>query len=405
MKKAIPYLLGLAALVLLVVLIVIGNNQKPQRKFDPRVTMKEKHKIPYGTSAARTLLPSLFRNTTVYKDNKSPGLWDEINTTASNQAVILVSRDNFNADRYELDRLMSFIEKGNYVFLISRHFSYEARELFNFSYANNTVSEMFQGPQDSLAVQLETPPFSTGEVFVYPGASFESWFDELDTTHTTILGRNGRGQPNFIKLSRGSGALFVHSAPLAFGNYFVLHKNNVRYFENALSVIPEDVEKLVWNEYYLSKTTQGPRPPWYRVLMKEPAFKWGFLVLLATLALHVLLNSRRRQRLIPSRTSPRNDSLDFVKTMGRLYHDRKDHADLSRKMAVYFLEHIRTGYKMPTHTLDGQFVETLHFKSGYPREKIDIIVYFINSLEANDAVSEEQLAGFHRQLEAFYQNT
>jgi hypothetical protein len=66
---------------------------------------------------------------------------------------------------------------------------------------------------------------------------------------------------------------------------------------------------------------------------------------------------------------------------------------------------VRSKYKVPTQDLDDQFIQNLHYKSGYPTEGITEIVSFIRYLQAGTDVSEEQLARFHRQLETFYQNT
>ena len=143
----------------------------------------------------------------------------------------------------------------------------------------------------------------------------------------------------------------------------------------------------------------------YRVLFRYPAFKWGLITAIALLGLLALLGSRRRQRPIPTYTKPRNDSLDFVKTLGRLYFDRGDHHNLARKMSVYFLDHVRHTYKLSTQTLDGEFVSALHRKSGYGEKELGALVAFINYLGKQTKISEQQLAQFHRQLELFYQNT
>jgi hypothetical protein len=247
-------------------------------------------------------------------------------------------------------------------------------------------------------------------MFIYPGKKFESWFENLDTEHTVVLGRNEKDHPDFIRLDYGGGSVFIHSAPLAFSNYFILHKNNIHYFEQAMSVIPSGVTTIVWNEYYL--VNRGPRnrnenrePNWLSVLLKYKEFKWGFGTLLFLLLLWLLLNSRRRQRMIPDYPERRNDSLDFVKTMGRLYYDRKDHQNLAKKMSVYFLEHVRSVYKLPTHTLDESFAEALHYKSGYSAAELHQIISFVQYIRSNGSVTEEQLTNFHNRLESFYQNT
>jgi hypothetical protein len=114
---------------------------------------------------------------------------------------------------------------------------------------------------------------------------------------------------------------------------------------------------------------------------------------------------RRRQRMIPPFERPKNDSLDFVKTLGQLYYDRKDHKNLATKMAAYFLEHVRSKYKLPTHTLDDVFVQALHFKSGYPEAETQKIITSIHNIKTAPGITEWQLADFHKDLELFYQNT
>jgi hypothetical protein len=205
----------------------------------------------------------------------------------------------------------------------------------------------------------------------------------------------------------GNGGIFIHLAPLAFSNYFLLHKKNIDYYKNALSVIPQNVSAVVWNDYYLTKMriNKESDPSWFRVLFKYPAFRWGLLTAMGTLLLFVLLEMRRKQRMIPEWTKPKNDSMDFVKTIGRLYYDKSDHKNLVKKMGAYFLEYVRSRYKLSTHTIDEDFINAVHNKTSYPVTEIRSIVRFIQFADTAPAISESQLSEFHTQLELFYQNT
>jgi len=88
-----------------------------------------------------------------------------------------------------------------------------------------------------------------------------------------------------------------------------------------------------------------------------------------------------------------------------LYYDRKDHQNLAKKMSTYFLEHVRTNYKLPTHTLDEGFIESLHNKSGFPRGDLNEIISLIQYIQDDGSINEDQLIHFHNQLESFYQNS
>ena len=405
MKKAFPYVLGAVVLVLLVVMMA-SNTTKPFRRMDERITLRQTDRIPYGLKVATELLPSLFPNAKVYSDRKYPGTWDSIDATGSKQAVILVS-DYFDADDEELDELSSFVENGNYVFIIHRAASDNVISYFNFAY-NNDYNFYDPEDEDSLKLELQSPSFASGVLYTYPGKKYEGSFYKIDTSKTAVLGRNDKGVPNFIQFNKGKGKFFFHSAPLAFSNYFILHKNNVAYYEQVLSVLPKDITAIVWNEYYLAKPqNQNDKsdPNWLGALFSYPSFKWGLLIGAFTLALFVLLGMRRRQRMIPVYEKPKNDSLDFVKTLGRLYYDRRDHRNLALKMTAYFLEHVRSKYKLPTHTLDEELIHSLHFKSGYPELETRNIINSIHSIHTTHLITDTELAGFHRQLELFYQNT
>ena len=124
-----------------------------------------------------------------------------------------------------------------------------------------------------------------------------------------------------------------------------------------------------------------------------------------TLFVFVLLEMRRKQRPIPVIEKTKNDSLDFVQTIGRLYYDKKDHKDLAKKMGVYFLDHVRNRYKLTADTLNEGFINSLHLKTGYDLNKIKNIVDFILHVEHESSIKEKELADFHNQLESFYQNT
>jgi hypothetical protein len=400
MKKYLPYIIAAVVFLVLSTLLILSA-RNPVRKFDERISLRYKDKIPYGTYVAYHLLPSLFPNATVYYEKKRPGFWEHIYNDSAHQAVILMAK-NFGATETELNKLLEFVQNGNYVFIITRNLSYDAAKFFHFS--DNEY--YFDQEEDSLQVALQKPPFSSSENFIYPGKKYDSYFTRVDSERTIVLGESN-ATPDFVQLKAGKGSIYFHLAPLTFSNYFILHKNNVAYFQNALSVIPKEVTTIVWDDYYMTQPVYQNKkePGLFRVLFKYPEFKWALLTAMFTLLLMVLLEIRRKQRAIPLWEKPKNDSLDFVKTIGRLYYERSDHKNLAKKMAAYFLEHIRSRYKIATHTVDDSFAETVYAKSGYPLAELKRIVHFIMGLETIPEISEFELSHFYQQLESFYQNT
>lgn len=404
MKKAGIYIVAALAFAALCFLLVLNAKQQP-KKLDEHITLRQQDKIPYGTYAAQALLPGLFPSATITTDAYSSGFLQTVSEKENDQALIFVSK-YFNASDRELNKLLSFVKKGNYVFIIAKSLSFQSNRFFHCTDNSESLDDYYGTEEDSLRIGLEKPPFALANAYIYPGKRYENYFSSIDTATTIILGRTQDHRANFIQLNAGKGSIYIHLAPLAFSNYFILHKDNIHYFQKALSVIPAGIRKVTWSEYYLNKPMhhKAPKPGLFHVLFQYPSFKWAFLMAIALLLLYVAMEVRRKQRIIPAWQKPANESLDFIKTIGRLYYEKSDHQNLAQKMSAYFLDHIRSRYKMPTQHLDEPFVALLHAKSGYDKTALQSIITFINEAKEND-ITDEQLFDFHKQLELFYQNT
>jgi hypothetical protein len=413
LKKYLPYILGGIIAAAAVILIVTGRNDT-QRKLDERISFRKKDKIPYGTYVAYESLKYLFPNAGISTNMLEPGYWDSLSNYESGQALIIIS-PIFHADEFEMKKIIRFIENGNDVFISAAIVSEDAKSILNCGISYLDIYDLVSGKaveEDTLQVALANPPFQRSYNYMYPGKQLDCHFYKIDSSTTTVLGSGHEGNTNFIHLKAGKGNLYFHLAPMAFSNYFLLRDKNMSYYEDVLSVISPQTKRIVWDEYYLNKRQandrregEGSSNSWLTALFTYPALKWGLLTAIFTLILYVLLEMRRKQRYIPVITRPRNDSLDFVKTIGRLYYDKGDHKNLCRKMSAYFLEHVRNRYKLPTAVLNEEFIKNLQFKTGADESEIQSIVFFIREMENSPAISDHQLHYFHKQLETFYSKT
>ena len=118
-----------------------------------------------------------------------------------------------------------------------------------------------------------------------------------------------------------------------------------------------------------------------------------------------LFDSKRRQRLVPLIVAPRNTSLDFVRTIGQLYFQRRDNHNLATKMAAHFQEQIRTRYHLSMPLEEEGFVDRLAHRTGYPKPELESLVDYVRRLPSMADVPDVQLLEFHHQLEAFYKHT
>jgi hypothetical protein len=106
--------------------------------------------------------------------------------------------------------------------------------------------------------------------------------------------------------------------------------------------------------------------------------------------------------LIPAKAAVRNSSLDFVKTIGRLYYQRKNNGNLALKMTTHFLDHVRTKYNLSTTSLDEEFVNRLSYKSGFSKEGLTGLVELISTFQLDPDLTDEQLLQFNKKIEEFY---
>lgn len=411
MKRSLTYLLIAVLAVSIILLFVVGKT-KAGRVFDERITLKRQEKRPYATYIAYQQLSQLFPEAKVRVTKNEPGGWDSVSNFDNRQAYICIT-DRFGADEAELNKLMEFARTGNDVFISARYISSSVDDLLRCGSNASEYSGMMMENVGEVRFTLSTPPFKDTVHYAYPGKSFYSYFTQIDNTRSQVLGTDENGNPDFIRLQTGMGFFYIHLEPLTFSNYFLLHEKNIGYYEKVLSLIRPDVRSIIWDEYYINKKPSydksGKKKGWMSVLMNmqnaegEKPFRAAFWLLICLGILYVLLEMRRRQRIIPVIRKPSNDSLDFVKTIGRLYYDRSDHRNLCRKMSAYFLEFVRSTYKLPTSNLNEDFIRLLHYKSGVAEPEIRGIVSFIQQLDQGVNVNERQLAAFHKQLESFYQ--
>jgi hypothetical protein len=101
----------------------------------------------------------------------------------------------------------------------------------------------------------------------------------------------------------------------------------------------------------------------------------------------------------------RNTSLDFVKTIGRLYYQRRDNHNLALKMASFFQDYVRTKFRLNVPaTTEGEdaFVAILAHRTGHDRQALTGLIVLLRKLREFRSVSDEELLELNRKLEDFY---
>lgn len=399
MKKPVIYIAA-GICVLAIILLIVFQPQK--KEINKRVTFDRDNDNPYDLSVTFNNLPLLFDHPTVTINRKGPAEWFDSDSSADGKAIFFVITKHFSPDESEMRYLMNFVKQGNQVFISTPFLNRVAKDYFG-------IDEYYDAfLRDSGKALIKSPPFSNDTAFLNTGLDAKSYFSDVDSAHYYVLGRNEDSDITFIKVNAGKGSFYFQSNPMLFGNYFLLYRNNINYLEKAASLMPQQQNKIIWDEYYKYKTTRDenttPASP-FNVLLGIGAFKWAFVLAAILLGLYILLNVKLLQRIIPVWEKPKNDTLDFTKTIGRLYFNKGDNTNLAKKMATYLLEFIRNKYFISTANLNEEFIKNLSNKAGYSEEDTKELTGHLVYIQAGNKVSEELLGTIYQSFSKFYKHT
>ncbi|MBC7848406.1 MAG: hypothetical protein H7Y31_01655 [Chitinophagaceae bacterium] len=393
------------------ILVLVGCGGRA-KKINERVTMWRKDKLPYGLYYAYEQLPYIFPNAEILIDKESPERKFNLFQTKSNpihqklydhkgQIAHVIVTPQIYPSIEELGALLNFVYDGNQLFLSSFEFGNTLLDTLKLKINGGVQYD------DSLNVKISDPLSLTKHEYNYPGKSYDDYFSSIDTGYTTVLGWNKENRPNFVKIGYDNGgAIYIHLAPVTFTNFFLLHKENKSYYDFALSNIPNDTELVLWGEYFRAHRDGedgNSNSHAFTWMMQQPPLAWALWLLLALFAFIYLFESKRRQKQIAVRKPLKNTSLEFVKTIGRLYYQRRDNKNLVGKMVAHFFGHVRSKYNLSTSKMDDEFEKRLAFKTGIELQTIRDIVYQSRYLSDQPSVSDMELLLFNEQLQTFYQ--
>ncbi|MFP5041685.1 hypothetical protein [Parasediminibacterium sp. JCM 36343] len=410
MKNTIIYVV----IALLVLVMAIFLFVEPSRKIDTHITLSRKDKIPYGTYTAFNALQTLFPYSKIKVNTVVPTDWEVINNKQDSQVLIIVN-SYFNPSETDLDYLVGFAQKGNQVLISAlqmndiacKFFKVQQNNYYNNSYISFAGNEEATRKFDSLQVSLDSNTFTGNRFYSYSGIGYDNHFYTYDSSFAYTLGYDAHNKPNFLGMNAEKGSIYLHSAPIAFTNLFLLWHQNHGYLELILSLLPAKPKKIVWDEYFLNKKYVNDDDTdnsnsLLSVILKYENFRWAFWLAIAVVLFFIVTEAKRKQRLIPVYKKPANESLAFVTTVGKLYYEKGDHKNLAEKMTLFFLDYVRQQYKIDTRFINASFAEALAAKTNLPKEETMNIVDAIYNIQLTNTISSQQLVAYYQLLENFY---
>lgn len=373
---------------------------------------RESSKEPFGTYIIRNEVSGLFNNNEVIYLKKN--IFDYFDHTYyDNEAdyanYICIKAYANKLDKVSINRLLEFVDAGNHAFLSLNYFNDDLRSILDFETENLDIDSLsiksLKALKGDLFLYQKNDKFKSQE-YSFDRNIRKNYFSKFNSKNTTVLGSqnvNGIKYPNFIKIKHGNGAVYLHTQPITFTNYFLL-KNNKTYTENVFSFLPDNT--IIWDPQIRKRknSNQKENKSVFKFFWKHNSLKWSLYVAFLGLLLFLIFNAKRKQRTIPPIEKLKNSTVDFTHTIANLYLKEDNHKNLATKKIMYFLERIRTKYLLNTQQLNSDFIEKLASKSG---NKLSTTKYLINTIIAIDKKSEctqDELMRLNTLIENFFEN-
>ncbi|MFD2932502.1 DUF4350 domain-containing protein [Spirosoma flavum] len=392
MLKPNKYLLILLATVTAYVLF---EYYRP-KPIDWRPTYENNDKIPFGTEALFELLPDMMQPSAI-KMVRLPVYNFLTETKLPTRSNYILICHSFKADGNDLKQLLAYVRRGNNAFISAYDLPDSLGKVIGFkadvkdpTKADSTLRQNFTNPPLQKA---------TGYNFFHDDG--RNFLAVRKPQNTSVLARNARKEPVFIRVHYGKGQFFIHNLPLAFTNYYVLDQKTSDYAFKALSYLP--ALPTYWDEFQKQGRFDEDQQSIFRYIRSQPALNWAYYLVAFGLLFYTIFAGKRTQRIIPIVAPPKNTSLDFVKTVGRMYFQQGNHDNLARKKIQYFLADVREQFGLNTAILDKEFADTLARKSGASKEETDELVQLLRNAQKSISLSEIDLLALNRAMEKFKQ--
>jgi hypothetical protein len=389
------------AVVLLFTVLFTAELGAP-KPVDWTETYAAEDKIPYGSYIVFKQIQELNGGKGIKRQEKTPYLYiDNAEKIAGGKSTLLIITSQGSIDEYEWDKLIEYAKRGNTVFISSEYFN-------NYTLEDIGIQAM-QYPKyfskDSVLYAKLVNPKLKADRFTYPFKENVTYF-EVDTNpdkNLTILGVLNDSLVNFVQYTCGNGKVLLHTNPKMYSNMYLLKGDNYKHTFNTLSYLPP--QTILWDEFYKamgenSGSVKTGSPLSY--VLGQPAFRWAFYLVLSGIGLFFIFRTKRRQRPIPIIEPLANTSLEFTRTIGQLYFNKGNHADIAAKKVQHLIQFIYTRYYLRFDFENPEFAILLAEKSGVAEKDVRFMYYLIVTVRKTSGLTPDRVLELSKVIDNFY---
>ena len=271
------------------ILFLIQQSQKEPTNYDHTYSHRDKN--PYGGYVLKTLLPEFFGDNEVQSLNLT--LYELEDQFKFDSNLILIA-DQINLSDEDTDVLLDGVSLGMTAFVSANVIGGKLADTLKFFTARNEIEYVASGNKDTSSVSLVHPSLA-GNDFRFKRDAIANYFDDLDSLDHKVLANNAEGKPVAITVKWGAGKIVLCTTPLAFTNNYFFFEENSRFASALMNELP--AQSTIWTEYYQLGRLQFGSP--LSIIMKTSALRLAYTITLVSLALFMIFEAKRKQRIIP----------------------------------------------------------------------------------------------------------
>lgn len=446
-----PFEKRLAVLAVVVFVALVTVRAMAPRPVDWTPNYEADDTRPFGSKVLFETMDAAFPASAIETVNVSPYLHLR-DTSLTNTAYVFVTSE-YNPDPEETRRLLTYASRGNTVWIaadeitgplkdtlgIDIHVPFNVRSEFAIARADTVAFDTLYMPgltqNQELPVRTNTVDgFIRGirderarVVSMKPDDTVQASATKTATAGGTEWERRGpvdpeAARPVMVRVPRGDGQIYVAAMPKLFTNVNVVREPSRRSVFAHLSVIPPTTKTVFWDARNKPLVAEARTP--LRFLLTDRMLRTALYIGVTCLVLLLLVNTRRRQRPIPVMEPPSNDTLNFVRTVGDLYHRQGENLKVARRKIQYLSSYIRIRLDLPVslgveahdeenhgkgdgETPDRRWDperlgEQLSRRSGVPRDDVDALLDAVTLVRTNATLTDDELRQVSDALHTFY---
>ncbi|MEX0637080.1 MAG: DUF4350 domain-containing protein [Ferruginibacter sp.] len=361
--------------------------------------------LPFGAYTAHQILQNIYPEQVINLSNKKFATFYNDIDVDSGSLYINIS-NKYLLSEEDASALLKYVHNGNTAFIAAEVIDSNFMLRLSTNITSNPWLENIDGALfKKTSISLLPDELSTKDSFSYFYKPFSNYFSNSDGDKSRITGYGKNGNANFLVFFWGKGRLYLHCEPKAFSNYFLLTDNNYLYMTQIMQMIEEKPTGIYWDEYYnkinFNDNNQNDASA-IGALLKHIPLANAFWLLVILLLLYILINGKRKQRVVPIIKPIENTSVAFTAAVAGLYMAENNNKNIADKLITYFNEYIRNRYFLHMYAINNDQVSLLSRKSGVSAEQVKALYEHIQFINNNNEVSDTALLTLNQHIQNFY---